>query len=140
MSNGIIANSIVNALAGFMLLITGFASAIITARLLGPEANGIIAFSLWLVVSGASIAELGSSIMLLKMMPQLKAEGYNEHRRRGFAAILITPTLFAVLALLAIYAVFFLTSERFHWSGATAPSVPGIRSASRSLRRFRRSW
>jgi O-antigen/teichoic acid export membrane protein/pimeloyl-ACP methyl ester carboxylesterase len=123
MSNGIIANSIVNALAGFMLLITGFASAIITARLLGPEANGIIAFSLWLVVSGASIAELGSSIMLLKMMPQLKAQGYDERRRRGFAAILITPTLFAVMVLLGIYAAFFLTSERFHWAGATAPSV-----------------
>jgi O-antigen/teichoic acid export membrane protein/dienelactone hydrolase len=123
MSKGIIANSIVNALAGFMLLITGFASAIITARLLGPEANGIIAFSLWLVISGASIAELGSSIMLLKMMPQLKAQGYSESRRKGFAAILITPTLFAVIVLLALYAAFFLTSERFHWAGATAPSV-----------------
>lgn len=123
MANGIIANSIVNALAGFMLLITGFASAIITARLLGPEANGIIAFSLWLVLSGASIAELGSSIMLLKMMPQLKVQGYDAQRRRGFAAILITRTLFAVTALLALYAVFFLTSERFHWAGSTAPSV-----------------
>lgn len=123
MANGIIANSIVNALAGFMLLITGFASAIITARLLGPEANGIIAFSLWLVVSGASIAELGSSIMLLKMLPQLKAQGYDEQRRRGFAAILITPTLFAVLVLLAVYAVFFLTSEKYHWTDGTAPSV-----------------
>jgi O-antigen/teichoic acid export membrane protein/pimeloyl-ACP methyl ester carboxylesterase len=122
MANGIIANSIVNALAGFMLLITGFASAIVTARLLGPEANGIIAFSLWLVVSGASIAELGSSVMLLKMMPQLKAQGYDEHRRKGFAAILITPTLFAVMVLLALYAVFFLTSERLHWA-ETAPSV-----------------
>jgi O-antigen/teichoic acid export membrane protein/alpha-beta hydrolase superfamily lysophospholipase len=123
MANGIIANSIVNALAGFMLLITGFASAIITARLLGPEANGIIAFSLWLVMSGASIAELGSSIMLMKMLPQLKAQGYSEQRRKGFAAILITPTLFAVLVLLALYAVFFLSSERFHWADATAPSV-----------------
>jgi O-antigen/teichoic acid export membrane protein/alpha/beta superfamily hydrolase len=122
MANGIVANSIVNALAGFMLLLTGFASAIITARLLGPEGNGIIAFSLWLVVSGASIAELGSSVMLLKMVPQLKAEGYSEHRRKGFAAILITPTLYATFGLLALYAAFFLTSERFHWA-STAPSV-----------------
>jgi O-antigen/teichoic acid export membrane protein/dienelactone hydrolase len=122
MANGIVANSIVNALAGFMLLVTGFASAIITARLLGPEANGIIAFSLWLVVSGASIAELGSSIMLLKMVPQLKAEGYSEQRRKGFAAILITPTLFATVVLVALYAGFFLTSEKFHWA-ETAPTV-----------------
>jgi O-antigen/teichoic acid export membrane protein/alpha-beta hydrolase superfamily lysophospholipase len=122
MANGIIANSIVNALAGLTLLVTGFASAIITARLLGPEANGIIAFSLWLVVSGASIAELGSSVMLLKMMPQLQADGYNEKRRRGFAAILITPTLFATMLLLALYAGAFLTSENLHWAD-TAPSV-----------------
>jgi O-antigen/teichoic acid export membrane protein len=129
MANGIIANSIVNALAGFMLLITGFASAIITARLLGPEANGIIAFSLWLVVSGASIAELGSSVMLLKMLPQLKAEGYDDERRRGFAAILITPTLFAVFVLVAIYAIFFLTSEKYHWTEGTAPSVALVTGA-----------
>src|SRR6478735_4567664 len=116
MSKGIIANSVMNGAAGMLLLLTGFLSSIITARLLGPEANGIIAFSLWLVVSGASIAELGSSIMLLKMLPQLKAQGYDEHRRRGFAAILITPTLFAVLVLLAVYAVFFLTSEKYHWT------------------------
>jgi O-antigen/teichoic acid export membrane protein/pimeloyl-ACP methyl ester carboxylesterase len=122
MTNGIVANSIVNALAGLMLLVTGFASAIITARLLGPEANGIIAFSLWLVVSGASIAELGSSVLLLKMLPQLKADGYSEHRRKGFAAILITPTLYATFVLLALYAGFFLTSERFHWA-STAPTV-----------------
>ncbi|MBL0370529.1 polysaccharide biosynthesis C-terminal domain-containing protein [Rhizobium sp. KVB221] len=122
MANGIVANSIVNALAGFMLLVTGFASAIITARLLGPEANGIIAFSLWLVVSGASIAELGSSVLLLKMLPQLKAQGYDEHRRKGFAAILIIPTVFATVVLVALYGVFFLTSEQLHWA-ETAPSV-----------------
>jgi O-antigen/teichoic acid export membrane protein len=122
MANGILANSILNALAGLMLLVTGFASTIITARLLGPEGNGIIAFSLWLVMSGASIAELGSSVMLLKMLPQLKAQGYDEKRRKGFSAVLLTPTLFATLVLTILYAIFFLTSEEYHWA-ETAPSV-----------------
>lgn len=122
MSKGIIANSMMNAAAGMLLLLTGFISSIITARLLGPEANGIVAFSLWLVVTGASIAELGSSITLLKTLPQLSAEGYDARRRRGFAAILVSFMMFSTVVLLALYALFFLTSEEMHWAD-TAPSV-----------------
>ncbi|MBB4191124.1 O-antigen/teichoic acid export membrane protein/pimeloyl-ACP methyl ester carboxylesterase [Rhizobium aethiopicum] len=122
MSKGIIANSVMNAAAGMLLLLTGFVSSIITARLLGPEANGIVAFSLWLVMTGASIAELGSSITLLKTLPQLSAEGYDAGRRRGFAAILVSFMMFSTVLLLALYALFFLTSEEMHWA-KTAPSV-----------------
>ena len=122
MSKGIIANSMMNAAAGMLLLLTGFVSSIITARLLGPEANGIVAFSLWLVVTGASIAELGSSITLLKTLPQLSAEGYDARRRRGFAAILVSFMVFSTVVLLALYALFFLSSEEMHWA-ETAPSV-----------------
>jgi len=122
MSKGIIANSVMNAAAGMLLLLTGFVSSIITARLLGPEANGIVAFSLWLVVTGASIAELGSSITLLKTLPQLSAEGFDARRRRGFAAILVSFMVFSTVVLLALYALFFLTSEEMHWA-ETAPSV-----------------
>ncbi|MBX5227161.1 alpha/beta fold hydrolase [Rhizobium sp. NLR9b] len=122
MSKGIIANSVMNAAAGMLLLLTGFVSSIITARLLGPEANGIVAFSLWLVMTGASIAELGSSITLLKTLPQLSAEGYDARRRRGFAAILVSFMMFSTVLLLALYALFFLTSEEMHWA-KTAPSV-----------------
>jgi O-antigen/teichoic acid export membrane protein len=60
MASGIVANSVLNAAAGMLLLVTGFASSIIAARLLGPEANGIIAFSLWLSATGALVAELGA--------------------------------------------------------------------------------
>src|SRR5262245_51730651 len=125
MSNGIIANSVMNAAAGMLLLLTGFASSIITARMLGPEANGIIAFSLWLVVTGASIAELGSSITLLKTLPQLTAQGYDAGRRRGFAAILVGFMVCSTSVLLGLYALFFLTSEELHWA-KTAPSVATV--------------
>ncbi|ARQ12160.1 polysaccharide biosynthesis protein [Rhizobium etli] len=128
MSKGIIANSVMNAAAGMLLLLTGFVSSIITARLLGPEANGIVAFSLWLVMTGASIAELGSSITLLKTLPQLAAEGYDARRRQGFAAILVGFMMFSTVALLALYALFFLTSEEMHWA-ETAPSVALVTGA-----------
>ena len=128
MSNGIIANSVMNAAAGMLLLATGFASSIITARLLGPEANGIVAFSLWLVVTGASIAELGSSITLLKTLPQLSAQGYDSRRRMGFASILVTFMVFSTVVLLGLYAIFFLSSEEMHWA-ETAPSVALVTGA-----------
>lgn len=128
MSNGIIANSAMNAAAGMLLLVTGFASSIITARLLGPEANGIVAFSLWLVVTGASIAELGSSITLLKTLPQLSAQGFDAKRRLGFASILVTFMLFSTVVLLGLYAIFFLSSEEMHWA-ETAPSVAVVTGA-----------
>ncbi|MBO9126085.1 MULTISPECIES: oligosaccharide flippase family protein [unclassified Rhizobium] len=128
MSKGIIANSVMNGAAGMLLLVTGFLSSIITARLLGPEANGIVAFSLWLVVTGASIAELGSSITMSKTLPQLQAEGFDARRRLGFASLLVTVMLCSTLLLLGLYALFFLTSEQMHWA-KTAPSVAYVTGA-----------
>ncbi len=116
------ANSIMNAAAGMLLLVTGFVCSIITARLLGPEANGIIAFSLWFATTGALVAELGTGVMLLRMLPQLKAQGYDATRRRGFAAFLVTPTIVSTLVLAGLYAAIFIKSEEMHWA-ATAPSV-----------------
>lgn len=122
MSKGIVANSALNAAAGMLLLVTGFACSIIAARILGPEANGIIAFSLWLSTTGALVAELGTGVMLLRMLPQLRAEGYDATRRRGFAAYLAAPTVVSTTALAVLYWVVFVTSEELHWA-ETAPSV-----------------
>jgi len=122
MSKGIMANSALNAAAGMMLLVTGFACSIIAARILGPEANGIIAFSLWLATTGALVAELGTGVMLLRMLPQLRAEGYEAARRRGFAAYLAAPTILSTTALAVLYWIVFVASEEMHWAD-TAPSV-----------------
>lgn len=122
MAKGIVANSALNAAAGMLLLLTGFACSIIAARLLGPEANGIIAFSLWLATTGALVAELGTGVILLRMLPQLRAQGYDAARRRGFAAFLVTPTLISTVILAVLYWLVFLGSEELHWA-KTAPSI-----------------
>ncbi|MDB5555028.1 MAG: polysaccharide biosynthesis protein [Rhizobium sp.] len=122
MAKGIVANSALNAAAGMLLLLTGFACSIIAARLLGPEANGIIAFSLWLATTGALVAELGTGVILLRMLPQLRAQGYDAARRRGFAAFLVTPTLISTIILAVLYWLVFLGSEELHWA-KTAPSI-----------------
>ncbi|WP_137156877.1 polysaccharide biosynthesis C-terminal domain-containing protein [Rhizobium sp. FKL33] len=122
MAKGVLVNSALNAAAGMLLLVTGFACSIIAARLLGPEANGVIAFSLWFATTGALVAELGTGVLLMRMLPKLRLEGYDEKRRRGFAALLLTPTLISTAVLAVLYALIFLGSEELHWID-TGPEV-----------------
>lgn len=122
MAKNIMANSALNAAAGMTMLFTGFFSSIIAARLLGAEANGIIAFSFWLSTSGTLIAGLGTDTILPRMLPQLKAQGFDAGRRRGFAAYLGQAVLVAVLLFVALYGFGFWESERLNWISAQ-PSV-----------------
>lgn len=122
MVNRIVANSALNAAAGLSLLLVGFICSIITARLLGPEANGIIAFSLWLAVTASLVAELGTGVMLLRLLPQLKTQGYSREDRRGFAAYLLRPVLISTIAIVTFYGLFFWLAEREHWA-TSAPTV-----------------
>ncbi|MEZ2129963.1 MULTISPECIES: polysaccharide biosynthesis C-terminal domain-containing protein [unclassified Sinorhizobium] len=122
MAKSIMANSALNAAAGMTMLLTGFVSAIAAARLLGPEANGVIAFSYWLTTSGTLIAGLGADVILPRVLPQLKTQGMADARRRGFAAYFARAVIAAVVILLCLYILSFWESERLHW----APSAPGV--------------
>ncbi|MGO4438101.1 lipopolysaccharide biosynthesis protein [Rhizobium sp. RAF56] len=122
MAKNIMANSALNAAAGLTLLATGFACSIIAARLLGPEASGIIAFSLWLVTTGALVAEFGTGVTLLRLLPELKAKGFSPEDRRGFASYLMQPTIVSTILLLAGYTAYYWEAERLHWAG-DAPAV-----------------
>jgi len=105
MRKGILGNSFLNGAAGIMQLASGFVCSIAVARLLGPEANGIVASALWLVTTAALVAELGTGVLLLKMLPQFAARGFDNKRRLGFAAYLIRPVIAATLILTALYAL-----------------------------------
>ncbi|MBB4955440.1 O-antigen/teichoic acid export membrane protein [Agrobacterium vitis] len=128
MSKGIVANSAFNAAAGLTLLATGFLCSIFTARILGPEANGMIAFSVWLASTAALVAELGTGILLLRLLPRLRGEGYGDQDRRGFAAYLLWPVVGSTLLLLALYCLFFWIAKAEHWA-ETAPSVLVVTAA-----------
>jgi O-antigen/teichoic acid export membrane protein len=112
MSKGIMSNSIMNAAAGMLLLVTGFACSIAIARLLGPEANGTIAFALWVATTGALVAELGTGVLLMRCLPQLKARGLGTQDRRGFAAYLALPVLVSTVLLVILYASASWEAER----------------------------
>ncbi len=115
-------NSLMNAAAGMLLLVTGFCCSIIVARLLGPDANGTIAFALWIATTGALVAELGTGILLMRLLPQLRARGMEEHRRRGFAAYLALPVVASTLGLVLLYGL--LSSETGSLDGLSkAPDI-----------------
>lgn len=99
-------NSIINAAAGLLLLVSGFGSSVIVGRLLGPEANGTVAFALWLATTGSLIAELGTGVLLLRLLPELRAQGLDEKGRRGFAAYLALPVSVATILLVAAFYAF----------------------------------
>ncbi|HZG27738.1 MAG TPA: polysaccharide biosynthesis C-terminal domain-containing protein [Ensifer sp.] len=121
-NNGIVKNSVLNAAAGLALLLTGFVSSVIVARLLGPEANGMIAFSLWMVVTGSLIAELGTGISMLRILPQLAARGYDSEARRGFGSFLAWPVTAATLWL-AVAATVWLHYEGHSHGLASTPVI-----------------
>jgi len=119
MRKGILGNSFLNGAAGIMQLASGFVCSIAVARLLGPEANGIVASALWLVTTAALVAELGTGVLLLKMLPQFAARGFDSKRRLGFAAYLIRPVIAATLILTALYAL----SYREGFFGWNSPDI-----------------
>lgn len=142
MDKGIVANSAFNAAAGLTLLATGFLCSIFTARLLGPEANGIIAFSVWLASTACMVAELGTGVLLLRLLPRLRGEGYDDHERKGFAAYLLWPVVGSTLLLLVLYFLFFWVAEVEHWA-QTAPSVlivTGLLFVTQSIGMFAKNY
>jgi O-antigen/teichoic acid export membrane protein len=142
MDKGIVANSAFNAAAGLTLLATGFLCSIFTARLLGPEANGIIAFSVWLASTACMVAELGTGVLLLRLLPRLRGEGYDDSERKGFAAYLLWPVVGSTLLLLALYFLFFWVAEVEHWA-ETAPSVlivTGVLFVTQSIGMFAKNY
>ncbi len=124
----IMRNSALNAAAGMTMLITGFISSIIIARLLGPEANGAIAFAVWLATTGGLVAELGTGVSLLRLLPQLRMSGYNDQDRRRFGAWLARPVAGTTIIFAILYGLFVWGADDAHWLDS-APELAAITAA-----------
>lgn len=123
MSGGLVRTSIFNAAAGLTMLVTGFICSIITARLLGPEANGIVAFAFWLTTTGMLVAGFGSDVLLPRMLPQLQQQGYDAGQRRAFTAYVAQFIIFAIIIVLAIYVILGLETDDSRATGTNAIAV-----------------
>lgn len=122
MSNSIVVKSALNAAAGLSLLLVGFICSVVVARVLGPEANGVIAFSLWLTLTASLVAELGTGVTLMRLLPQLKGDGFSETERRGFAARMLRAIVGSTVLFVILYAVAMWAAEQAHWA-QNAPTV-----------------
>jgi len=64
--NSLLSSSVFSILAAVASLISGFASSVIVARMLGPEGSGVVAFAIWLAMTGSMTVNLGSTAVLLR--------------------------------------------------------------------------
>lgn len=75
MNNRLAHNTLHSAIASLSVVLGGFISNVIVARLLGVEAAGIVAFATWAITLGVMFGDLGSPGTLARYIPDLRARG-----------------------------------------------------------------
>jgi len=73
--NSLLSSSVLSTLSAVASLVSGFASSVIIARMLGPEGSGVVAFAIWLAMTGSMTVNLGSSAVLLRYSKRYDEDG-----------------------------------------------------------------
>jgi O-antigen/teichoic acid export membrane protein len=71
-------NTFLGFIGGASVALAGFMGSAIAARLLGPEAMGVIAYALWSVTVAMTVAGLGIRMVLQRFIPNLRAGGKHD--------------------------------------------------------------
>lgn len=87
--------SLISTFAGVGSLVFGFASSVITARLLGAHGTGLVAFAIWIGTTASTVAGLGIQNILLRYMG---APVDGEPANLGLARALLWPFTLATIA------------------------------------------
>jgi O-antigen/teichoic acid export membrane protein len=66
-------NTLHSAAAGLSIVLGGFLSNVLIARMLGVEASGIVAFATWAITVGVMLGDLGAPGTLARYLPDLQA-------------------------------------------------------------------
>src|SRR5258705_9570553 len=109
-------NTFLGFIGGAAVALAGFIGTAIAARLLGPEAMGVIAYADWCVTVAATITGLGIGMVLQRFIPNLRAEG-----KHNDAEGLIGST--ARLSVLAPIVGSLLLFCWLNWPGSSAVDV-----------------
>ncbi|RAI41379.1 lipopolysaccharide biosynthesis protein [Rhodoplanes roseus] len=75
MTGRLVRNTMASATAGLSVMLGGFLSTVLVARMLGVEAAGIVAFATWVVTVSIVVADLGTPGTLSRYLPELLARG-----------------------------------------------------------------
>ena len=87
--------SLISTMAGVGSLVFGFASSVVTARLLGAHGTGVVAFAIWFGTTASTVAGLGIQNILLRYMG---APSDGDENNGGLARALLWPFTIATLA------------------------------------------
>jgi O-antigen/teichoic acid export membrane protein len=87
--------SLISTMAGVGSLVFGFASSVVTARLLGAHGTGLVAFAIWFGTVASTVAGLGIQNILLRYMG---APTDGEQANSGLARALLRPFTIATMA------------------------------------------
>lgn len=77
MSPSFVRNTLLGFGSGASVALAGFIGNAITARLLGPDQLGVLAYVVWCVTLASMLAGLGISVVQQRFIPNLRAEGRN---------------------------------------------------------------
>ncbi len=79
-------NTIYGAIGSMAMLASGFLATVITARMLGPHAFGVIAFATTLVGMSLALIDLGLPGAMTRFLPELRDENTGAARAMGHGA------------------------------------------------------
>jgi O-antigen/teichoic acid export membrane protein len=71
-------NTLLGALSGAAVTLSGFVGSAIAARLLGPDDLGVVAYVIWCVTVAIAVATMGSDVVQQRYIPNLRAAGRND--------------------------------------------------------------
>lgn len=78
MSDSLAHNTLHGAIASLSVVLGGFLSNVLVARMLGVEAAGVVAFATWAITVGAMLGDLGVPGALARYLPDLGSRGLND--------------------------------------------------------------
>jgi O-antigen/teichoic acid export membrane protein len=114
-------NTMASAIAGLALMLGGFFSSVLIARLLGVEAAGVVAYGIWAITLSVAVVDLGASGAVARFLPELRSRGDQTQ-----AGALVRFLFSVTSALLCIVCAGFLGYAAYLWWRANvAGTEPG---------------
>lgn len=124
MSPSFVRNTLLGFGSGASVALAGFIGNAITARLLGPDQLGVLAYVIWCVTLASMLAGLGISVVQQRFIPNLRAEGRDTEADGLIGSTTRWSTGAAILGAVLLFAYLF-------WPGRSA--TDGVSASSHDV-------
>jgi O-antigen/teichoic acid export membrane protein len=117
MSPSFARNTLLGFTSGAAVALAGFIGNAITARILGPDSLGVLAYVVWCVTTASMVAGLGISVVQQRFIPNLRAEGKGGEAEGLIGATTRLSMVAAIVGSLLLFAY-------LYWPGKNATEGP----------------